>query len=679
MEKRIKIIGRYVGKNKNGITIHGVKFRPHIYSSVDIDIDTYNFLLDYEKADLFEFYNLVTRDEAIKMLSELVQGPRGPQGEKGDVGEKGPKGYTGLKGITGPRGEQGEQGIEGIIGAPGVKGFKGIKGVDGEQGPQGESSESALAEIRINDNTLKAYLDSQFKTTYYNIRKPITNTIIGSDIITKNSIRGRTDTTIIGKTIQNLWMDSYFDNATINGISNELIEEHNYKMTPTTTEVMPTLITSASEILLKPSTEYTFIRDINCRYPIFETIIFGNSEGVETELSISQDSTGTLKNTFVTPSDFSYLKYRVELGFINTEAHLGNIMILVGDMTSYFDNERAKYFNGLANVELSKATLISSSKNMVSPSERFKESDWQTDNYDAMSMNITEEGYIEITKNLDFTSMQIHMKNEVSLKANLKYKVCIVGKSSIENTNASVFLLHNDSDVFHYPQIQSTKFTECISGVFTPQEDMNITIAISSTDMSLGETLTIKGVFICEVTNDDEEIGYAHYIENVVNFPNSDIALKGFAGGVKDTLTLDGVYTQSVGVLQFSSSQNWTRHTTEKDETSIFRLPLADGKSSSLLMSNNFTTDNGGDYERLGLINDILYVGIKKSRLSSDTAEGFKEWIDNNPTLLYYEKKKPIVKNIGIQGYLYSYEKSTSIKIESNIITDLQVNIPCTN
>ena len=157
--------------------------------------------------------------------------------------------------------------------------------------------------------------------------------------------------------------------------------------------------------------------------------------------------------------------------------------------------------------------------------------------------------------------------------------------------------------------------------------------------------------------------------------------LRGFVDGSKDTLSISGEYTQNVGVVQLNSSLSWQLSNNSKEKTMVFSLGFPKAKENTLLMCNKFTASNGDleDYEKMSIINNILYVAINRSRLEEETIDGFKSWLDKNGLYLYYEMKNPVVTQLGKIGELFSYNGRTAFEIISNVPAEISVEVPCEN
>lgn len=685
--KKISLIGRYLGKNEQGITIANIHFKPFVFTDLCVDKAIYNKLLEADKEDWFEIYKLVDRNEVIKILSEIVKGERGEKGDKGQKGVKGPTGIQGLRGKQGEKGEPGEQGIRGIQGEQGFQGEQGAQGERGDKGEQAESCMTYLNEVRFSsDTSLKKYLDDRFKKLYYDIVNPNLTTFTGTSFTVNDSINSKVDVEVLGLSVQNLWSNSYLNSSTKYNMSQSVSEDgvtFSFILTGTSSGYV---LSDRTNLLIKPVTKYTFSRRVSSIYGITETIIIGLSNGEEEQIDISHDTDGLLIDVFETPESFEYLKYKIGYNIARSTFSVGQIMLLEEDRTSIVGNEDLEYFKGIMSTSLEKTKINSHSFNMVNPSEKFGTSNWWTSNANAVSVNINDSGEAEITKKLDFSSVHIFNRCHVEVKKDKKYKVVVVAKGNMENTKCSILLRAdgNTRNVIQtYATITGSEFKEFTTKIaYSPEEDTAVIIGISSSDMKVGETITIKSIGFQEVEDDSETIKYAKYEDKTIDVPSfDDLELRGFIDGLKDTLSTTGQYTQNIGITELSSVLSW-KLSNNKEKTLVFATNFNGAKANTNIMCNKFSAEKGDierDYEKIAIVNNVLYLAIYKSRLESETLEGFKKWLDKNGLYIYYELKNSIVTSLDYIGQLSTFNGRTSFKITSNVPAEMSVVVPCQN
>lgn len=144
-----------------------------------------------------------------------------------------------------------------------------------------------------------------------------------------------------------------------------------------------------------------------------------------------------------------------------------------------------------------------------------------------------------------------------------------------------------------------------------------------------------------------------------------------FEGGLKELDTIENnSIMQRVGMQKLNGTEEWFKHS-EMDNTILFRTPCE--KSMFYGMCDKFkpmsksTTD-----EELYYYGDrqAIFIRILKSKLSSLDVTGFKRWLQENNTTVFYDLKEPTIHKIdNIQ--LNTFDTTTHITQENNILSDI--------
>lgn len=161
------------------------------------------------------------------------------------------------------------------------------------------------------------------------------------------------------------------------------------------------------------------------------------------------------------------------------------------------------------------------------------------------------------------------------------------------------------------------------------------------------------------------------------------VVLRSLPNDVYDTLDLHtGEYIQRIGEAVVDGSENWSVNTDlDTDTTSFFYLSNTrkpenweriNNAKGDYVISNRFGQANtsfrniakaqqvecvmGGDGSA-----GMIQFYIKKDRLSSPDVNGFKAWLQANPTTVQYVLETPIVKTVDITGYPFAYENGNVI------------------
>ena len=127
--------------------------------------------------------------------------------------------------------------------------------------------------------------------------------------------------------------------------------------------------------------------------------------------------------------------------------------------------------------------------------------------------------------------------------------------------------------------------------------------------------------------------------------------------GVCDEITRDGILIRRVGKIVFTGIESWNLSKTS-DNTILFEvgvsnikidkrgniLPMCD-KLLASLQSNIWNNDIEG-VSYTDNINNRFRIRINKNRLNTQDLTGFKQWLSQNPTTVYYELAEPIATEL---------------------------------
>lgn len=121
--------------------------------------------------------------------------------------------------------------------------------------------------------------------------------------------------------------------------------------------------------------------------------------------------------------------------------------------------------------------------------------------------------------------------------------------------------------------------------------------------------------------------------------------LRSLPNGVHDTIEGNKVIRR-IGKLVLNGTENWTLTSNQDTNCIMFNLVSNPSvKTGSRLLCDKFLYSQSGDYERVNCTGNI-FVNITKSRLVSQDVQGFKTWLAQNPTTIYYELANPVEEPI---------------------------------
>ena len=165
-----------------------------------------------------------------------------------------------------------------------------------------------------------------------------------------------------------------------------------------------------------------------------------------------------------------------------------------------------------------------------------------------------------------------------------------------------------------------------------------------------------------------------------------DEPLRSLPNGVCDTIDFEtGVLTRRVGKVVLDGSESWKIYQEKPEENKINTISfICDYNGAGIVdldyhynICDKFPSLNHYDHDLEGVfvkqINSIR-ISINRSRLSKKTVAGFKEWLQVNPTTLYYKLGEPIIHQLD-QNRIYSFKDTTHITSDNLIAPRITTNI----
>ena len=129
-----------------------------------------------------------------------------------------------------------------------------------------------------------------------------------------------------------------------------------------------------------------------------------------------------------------------------------------------------------------------------------------------------------------------------------------------------------------------------------------------------------------------------------------DEPLMRLPNGVCDEITRDGKLIRRVGKVVLEGSED-EQYSIENFGNGIllFKLTQSHDYSKNRLICNTFpafsTSQYGRDFEACYWVKGLKFM-IKESKLSTQNTSGFKQWLSQNPTTVYYELAEPIITEL---------------------------------
>lgn len=205
----------------------------------------------------------------------------------------------------------------------------------------------------------------------------------------------------------------------------------------------------------------------------------------------------------------------------------------------------------------------------------------------------------------------------------------------------------------------------------------------------LGTRIGIKnapiGSSLCysdfQLEENDHATPYEPYQESTYSI-YSPIPLRSLPNGVCDVYDFEsGAVIQRVGKIVLDGTENWGKSIQDEqtiNNTTFFHTRdydnaiVREGSSILELICDNFPTlpkTWSVKYEGVALEGDvdILRVRINLDRLSTQDADGFKQWLQANPMTIYCELKEPIIHYL-TPSQLKSFDGTTHVISENTLI-----------
>lgn len=170
---------------------------------------------------------------------------------------------------------------------------------------------------------------------------------------------------------------------------------------------------------------------------------------------------------------------------------------------------------------------------------------------------------------------------------------------------------------------------------------------------------------------------YEPYTESVITYPLTE-PLRSLPNGVADEITDDGRLIRRVGKVDLVDIDEWGKGSVG-EKTIMFAWhgkydAIYKCKTSSHGYCDTvvFHKDNSDDKVHCRINGASPYGSvvfwINKSQLSAESSQGFKQWLSQNPTTVYYELATPVITQLPVQT-LKSHEGITHISgVETTVL-----------
>lgn len=167
--------------------------------------------------------------------------------------------------------------------------------------------------------------------------------------------------------------------------------------------------------------------------------------------------------------------------------------------------------------------------------------------------------------------------------------------------------------------------------------------------------------------------------------------LRGLSENVFDRIfERDGkvVLEQNIGrsIFDGSSDENWKKYSVIQADGYFTAILEKQNAVQTYIVSNNFMYNErtwAGDFYNEGIqmshtnSEPHLFIKISNSKLETQDIEGFKKWLQQNPTTVYYQLATPIITELPIKDLdLSVFQDVTHIMSTNSIPSTLDFKIP---
>ena len=278
------------------------------------------------------------------------------------------------------------------------------------------------------------------------------------------------------------------------------------------------------------------------------------------------------------------------------------------------------------------------------------------------SINVIDNNTLEVSTNSGWHGI---LFDDIELKTGKKYTFAY----DCEDGSVTPYMTRKENGVYG----TTTHYGGKNPIVITPTNDMTVRVSISSKQVM--DKVIIKNIILTE----SDDISYQPYQESTYSV-HSPIPLRSLPNGVCDVYDFEsGAVIQRVGKVVLDGSEDWLGYESYDDDvTKWFRvdgLIKANNRFLSCIsdkficvMSSTHTLTGVGEVLSISpTSNGRLNLRINKDKLSSLDVNGFKLWLQANPTTVYYELEEPIIHYL-TPSQLKSFEGTTHVISENTLI-----------
>ena len=164
---------------------------------------------------------------------------------------------------------------------------------------------------------------------------------------------------------------------------------------------------------------------------------------------------------------------------------------------------------------------------------------------------------------------------------------------------------------------------------------------------------------------------YEEYFERTTNAYLNSPLLEGDEIVMKDG-ELYHYHNSYKEVFDGSDDEGWVVNSTARANTIAFQKWLDDGVSNTTPICDKFSAlssltvfDDNAENIKISYTDKVLFINIFRSKLSTQDLQGFKAWLQSNPTTVIYPLAEPWYEPIQTDKLLLECANDSTIHIES--------------
>lgn len=252
----------------------------------------------------------------------------------------------------------------------------------------------------------------------------------------------------------------------------------------------------------------------------------------------------------------------------------------------------------------------------------------------------------------------------LSFKARMLQKM---GTVQVYRYEVGMMFYHQDASPIHFGTCKTNSITQV-----NDEKEMQVTfttpgnldkyeLRVYSNRYAQGETIQtdIVRFFDMQIEENISKTSFEYYQEDKTQIL-LDEPLMRLPDGTCDEITSDGKLIRRVGKYTFNGSEGFATATSSVDVSDGYFTCYASRLNSNIVSNGGFICDkfkyykydadfrtykneescsDGGGYKR-------QYFRISSSKLTENTMAGFKKWLQENPTTVYYKFATPVITDI---------------------------------